>query len=33
MSDKWLNRLTWIFLLTNPITLPTAIVMILTGEE
>ena len=29
----WLNRLAWLFVLVNPITLPVALVILLTGRE
>lgn len=30
---KWMNRLAWLFLLLNLITLPTALIILLTGRE
>jgi hypothetical protein len=33
MNNLWLNRLAWAFLLLNPVTMPTAIIILLTGRE
>jgi hypothetical protein len=33
LGGGWLNAFGWAFVLLNPITMPTAVVMLVTGRE